>query len=425
MVLMSLWVVVWLEVGSGEVGCSPTLLANRVLAVVDWEESARFTGLLKSLEALGLEVDAPRDLDEALLKVNGEWAYGAVFLLAPRLANFGGDRTQHKLRQFLDEGGSILVAADREHRKPTEQMAASMGIVLDKSGRSVVDFEKTCSELDTDGSSTWIYAGGFVDSPRVVGESTNGPIVFHGIGSAIDPENELVEPVLWGSPSAFADPNSQGTTPLATGTNVVLAAVLQTREGGRAAYIGSIDILSDKIFSDENFEETRKFVKAITSWTLGYRGILRVDATHHYRKSDGISSDTYRIKDVLDFSTQISEWDGAKGSWIPYEADDVQLEFTMLDPFQRSRLLDMGNGTFRADVLVPERIGMYKFVIDYVRVGVSHIHFQEVVGIRPFNHNEYERFIIQAFPYYTALFSMLAGVILLGYPLLYGKPKSQ
>ena len=38
----------------------------------------------------------------------------------------------------------------------------------------------------------------------------------------------------------------------------------------------------------------------------------------------------------------------------------------------------------------------------------------ETVPIRPFKHNEYERFIGQAFPYYASAASMMAGFLALG-----------
>jgi oligosaccharyltransferase complex subunit beta len=52
------------------------------------------------------------------------------------------------------------------------------------------------------------------------------------------------------------------------------------------------------------------------------------------------------------------------------------------------------------------------------------------VSIRPFHHDEYERFILQAYPYYTSALSMMAGFLVFGVAFLYSrdsganKPKS-
>lgn len=41
--------------------------------------------------------------------------------------------------------------------------------------------------------------------------------------------------------------------------------------------------------------------------------------------------------------------------------------------------------------------------------------------MRPFKHDEYERFIPQAYPYYAATASMMAGFLALGALLLWTK----
>ena len=41
----------------------------------------------------------------------------------------------------------------------------------------------------------------------------------------------------------------------------------------------------------------------------------------------------YKVSEDVYFSTEIWEWDGDK--WVPYSAEDVLLEFVMLDPYYR------------------------------------------------------------------------------------------
>ena len=74
-----------------------------------------------------------------------------------------------------------------------------------------------------------------------------------------------------------------------------------------------------------------------------------------------------------------------------------------------------------AIVQVPDQIGVYKFVVAHHRTGISPINLQEVVPVRPFLHNEYDRFLRQALPYYVTTFMMIFGVLLLGVVLLYAK----
>lgn len=94
----------------------------------------------------------------------------------------------------------------------------------------------------------------------------------------------------------------------------------------------------------------------------------------------------------------------------------------MLDPYIRMALTQLSNGTFQAQVKVPDVYGVFKWVLDYRRLGYSWISEVQVVPIRPFRHDEYERFIIQAYPYYISVTSMMAGFFVLG--LIFMNPLS-
>ena len=159
----------------------------------------------------------------------------------------------------------------------------------------------------------------------------------------------------------------------------------------------------------------------------------------------------------------------------------MQVELVMLDPYVRAPLRHDGAGRFAARVKLPDVYGVFKWVLDYRRPGYSYIELSgepavggaaelgvapgwalarclapharplgccsaphrppahartrtrphprlppatrpaETVPIRPFKHNEYERFIGQAFPYYASAASMMAGFLALGALLLWTK----
>lgn len=73
----------------------------------------------------------------------------------------------------------------------------------------------------------------------------------------------------------------------------------------------------------------------------------------------------------------------------------MQVELVMLDPYVRAPLAADGNGTFTARFRAPDVYGVFKWVLDYQRRGLSRLHVTETVPIRPYFHNEYERFIFQ------------------------------
>lgn len=68
----------------------------------------------------------------------------------------------------------------------------------------------------------------------------------------------------------------------------------------------------------------------------------------------------------------ISAWNPETGEWSPYSGlTDMQLEFTMLDPHIRTAILPVKGkaGQYSVTFRVPDRHGVFKFVVDYRRKG--------------------------------------------------------
>lgn len=70
---------------------------------------------------------------------------------------------------------------------------------------------------------------------------------------------------------------------------------------------------------------------------------------------------------------------------------------------------------------MPDVYGVFKYVVKYTRPGYSRIERSITVPVRPFRHNEYERFIPAAYPYYASAFSMMAGFFVFSFYFLYHK----
>jgi oligosaccharyltransferase complex subunit beta len=120
----------------------------------------------------------------------------------------------------------------------------------------------------------------------------------------------------------------------------------------------------------------------------------------------------------------LEEYSGTAHAWLPYVApasEPVQLELTMLDPWIRLNLEQSPAtpGLYQAAFQVPDVYGVYKFVLVHPRAGYSALDVASQVSIHPFRHNEFERFIGQAYPYYTAAFTMMAAFFTFGILFLY------
>lgn len=401
---------------------------GRILVVVDADEVLRtHSRLLNSLQDKGFELDRRLASEDDLpILSDGEYLYDGIALLCPTAAGMEKKLPLSHLTRFVDAGNSLFLAASHKYSKYTGKVAESIGLDLSHKSHMMIDHHNVAEVFD-DESHTFINAGGRSKSHFLFGDAASpdaGPIVFSGPGATLFTDNELIDSVIWGSGSSFAHSPSEPIikVPRIAGSGSVLAGALSTRVGSRAVYFGSMDALSDAVFDVAgNAHETA--MTSLFAWTYGYTGVLRTaNVLHSSEESTGAASRGYRVKDIVSFSIDIQSWNGNTSSWLPYEADDVQIEFTMMNPWVRTRLSAVGNsnGTFTATIPVPDQIGVYKFSIQYFRPGVSPISMQEVVPVRPFFHNEYERFIPMAFPYYVSSFSMLIGVCLLGLVLLYG-----
>jgi len=109
------------------------------------------------------------------------------------------------------------------------------------------------------------------------------------------------------------------------------------------------------------------------------------------------------------------------GVWGPFIAKDVQLEFFRIDPFTRSYLTPSENGVFSINFKLPDVYGVFKFKVDYDRIGYTHLFSSTQVSVRPKQHTQYERFISSAYPYYASAFSMMIGICIFSFVFLHHK----
>ncbi len=70
---------------------------------------------------------------------------------------------------------------------------------------------------------------------------------------------------------------------------------------------------------------------------------------------------------------------------------------------------------------IPDVYGVYQFKVDYSRPGLTHLVSITQFPVRPLRHDQYERFITSAYPYYASAFSMMVGVFVFSFVFLHLK----
>jgi len=238
--------------------------------------------------------------------------------------------------------------------------------------------------------------------------------------------------VLTGSSSSYSySPEKPIGKPLpfVIGSETTLIAAFQARNNARAVFSGSIEFFSNQFF-DQAVQVTgqsssssvnKVLAEELTKWTFKERGVLRASNARHHRVGESEPATAYRIKDNITYSVDVEEYTG--GKWTPYVANDIQLEFVMLDPYVRLNLAraDSKSSTYSVVFTAPDVYGVFTFKLDYRRHGYTWLTLKDVVPLKPFRHNEYERFIVAAYPYYASAFTSLIGLFVFSFMFLWHK----
>ncbi|XP_020778056.2 dolichyl-diphosphooligosaccharide--protein glycosyltransferase 48 kDa subunit [Boleophthalmus pectinirostris] len=364
----------------------------------------------------------------------GQFLYDHLVIFSPSVEDFGGNINVETITSFID-GGNVLVAASSDIGDPLRELGSECGIEFDEEKTAVIDHHNY--DVSDPGEHTLIVADpeNLLKAPTIVGKPTNKPVLFKGVGMVADPENPLVLDILTGSSTSYSyfpdRPVSQ--YPHAVGKNTLLIAGLQARNNARVVFSGSLDFFSDAYFNSavqkarpgsQRFEENGNMdlAEALSRWVFKEAGVLRVGAVTHHPVGETTPPAAYTITDLVEYSIVIEML--SEGRWVPFDGDDIQLEFVRIDPFVRTYLKKNG-GKYSVQFKLPDVYGVFQFKVDYNRLGYTHLYSSTQVSVRPLQHTQYERFIPSAFPYYASAFSMMMGLFIFSIVFLHMKEKEK
>lgn len=327
------------------------------------------------------------------------------------------------ITEFIDEGGNVLVAGSSQTGDVLRELASECGFEVDEEGAYVIDHLNY--DISDNGQHTTIVvpSENLIDSSIIVGDrKKTAPLLYKGTGILADSENPLVLPLLTGDSSAYSYIPDQPIKeyPHAVGKNTLLIAALQARNNARIVFSGSLDFFSDDFFSRSvkgSVTGNRDVATAISKWVFKENGELKVTSVKHHLVGQLEPPQSYTIMDDAVYTITIEKFMNDK--WVPYEADDVQLEFVRIDPFIRTTLKHKQGGLYEAKFKIPDVYGVYQFKVDYDRIGYTRLYSTTQVSVRPLEHTQYERFIFSAYPYYVSAFSMMAGMFLFSFVFLH------
>jgi len=416
-----------------------TYAATKTLVLVDdMQIKLTHSTFFADLQARGHELYIKRADDPSLsLKQHGELIFHNLVIFSPSVEEFGGAIDVSSVLDFVDSGRNLLLAVTSDVGEPVREIAGESGVNFDTEGNTVID-HMSFDKSDLEGDHTLLVADDF--NHMLLSKRMRAPVLFEGIAASLDPDNRLVSQVLSASSTAYSHNADKPLTDKVdiSGSNGVLIAASQARNNARMLFCGSLKFFSDEFYhlpvtryplpadrlKDVRFDISgnRQAGMELTKWVFQERGLLRASRLKYRLKGQMETNPILRIGDDVEFDVEIHEWHSEGGSWQPFNATDVQLEFTMLDPHIRRNLIPNGQGRFGTYFKIPDVFGTFQFRVNYLRPGYSSLMIKQDVTVRPLRHDEYDRFLVAACPYYISSFSMLIGCFVFGVVLLYFKP---
>ncbi|KAG0225470.1 hypothetical protein BGW42_004276 [Actinomortierella wolfii] len=410
-----------------------SLTGPRALVLLDsLQDTDIYATFWKDLEEREYDISVNELSSTIELTKNGQRAYDHLLLLTPKMKTYPTGLSAKGIVEFIAAGGNLLVAGSPEMGTPMRELAREFDVEFDDKFTTVLDHFNYDSKLGQEKhdaivvptSSNMLKNDWIIPANKVADQS----ILFRGIAHSVNPSNQLLTSVLWAPDESYSWESlnlNEGAnrSPSLAGKDTSLVSVMQARNNARIAFIGSIEMLSDEFFKAAK-SGNRAFMEELTKWTFQEKSVLDVRNVDHYKTEDEETPAHYRIKENMTYTIEISEYHDDE--WWPYIADDIQLELIMLDPYIRKTLdrVDVGEGStlgvYTTTLQLPDHYGVFKFTVNYKRLGLSYIESVTTYGIHPFRHDQYPRFISQAKPYYTSAASMGVGFLVFSIVYLWG-----
>lgn len=384
----------------------PTASAGETLIIVNKstfnQTHSQFVNIVQQTLGHNVHIKVP----DSTLKLSkyGEYLYDNIVIM-------GDVGNVNDIVDFIDSGRNLLLIGSHASNAKLAELANQVGFDIKGSQTKPRDYSAHVK----------INSNLF----HLVGETSKYPSTsFTYMGNQIKMvKSDLTYEVL--TNSLPVDDIRPTTSSSKVATNVLIGA-LQAKNNARVVVSGSIDFFADQSLNAPSVANKALTIE-ILRWLFKEKSLLRYSDVRHRKlnvnpsPSTDIASRTnfegYTIMDDIEYSIKIEIFEN--GNWKPYDGDDVQLEFVRIDPFVRQTMKAQPDGTYVAQFKVPDVYGVYKFQVDYKKDCLTHLFSSTQVSVRPLRHNEYERYIYSAYPYYLSAFLMVIYLYIFSFVYLY------
>lgn len=316
--------------------------------------------------------------------------------------------------EFVKRGGNIFWALPSEMPagvdEATRRLAADFGRIIDSEPAHLTDF------FDNEARSTNMLS--VRPSPacamRVFSTDLTPARFSGGFPHHLDPDNPLVFPILTAREHSFSTCKSNSKCRPALGTGNILASALESRVNSRVTIVTGDEPLNQAA-------SIPSLMQDLLSWTLGEKGLLKLNSFEHHSNPKRLDGFGYRASDQLNVRVCLT---GKTAAGMPFQhvqPDDVQLVVKELQIERILTLIPDNEGCLiTGPFTIPEQIkyGVITLRLQYQRRGLSHILHEERIPLRGPTSWDVPRFKLGALPYYSAWILMMFSSAILILPLI-------
>lgn len=330
-----------------------------------------------------------------------------------------------QITSFIDRGGNLMAFFDTLDSEDVNigENKGMHRLTKECAGITILPQNTRLFDISTESfkKHTKLFSTNCLKSDAVFsqGACANKGVLYHGVGfSNSAPNNELILPILTACHTCVSVNNDiKSKSPIlfgnyissSTGEEIGLVMSMQGRNGARATFSSDGKLCSDNTIASN--DGNLKFCKDVFLWSFQQKGLLKITDISHEKINNSQAmieqydeTLNYTVEDIVKFSAKVYKYNSNK--WENYDLEDIQLEFTMLDPYIRAYLkkdaADPQGSTFSTTFKIPDVWGVYKFVINHKKTGYNTISYESITTVRNFRHDQNERFVISAIPYYSA-----------------------
>ncbi|CAD1781829.1 similar to Saccharomyces cerevisiae YEL002C WBP1 Beta subunit of the oligosaccharyl transferase (OST) glycoprotein complex [Maudiozyma barnettii] len=318
--------------------------------------------------------------------------YDHLILFPVKGKHYSKQLAAKKLIRFNENGGNILaLTVPQVSSDPIHLYLNQLGIYPSPRTQSLHDLFQDSTDL--------LFSVDQLENENVYSKTNEKKDELFNFGESVSAalldNREQIVPILQASKTSFTSGNKSREASWTDGSQGYVIAGFQNLKNTRSTWIGSV-----KFLSNSHFKQNQDLINELISWTLQEKSVIKAtEVSHTHSGDDKVSYDElpYKVTDNVTYTIALTQWDGQK--WVPYVSDDVQFELRQIDPYYRITMTAQGpapqdpaselysTGSF----MLPNRHGMFTFITDYKRSGLSYIHEADIKAIRHLANDEYPR----------------------------------